>query len=108
MSRGCWRGQRMGNTLVLQKRSESVAHALVRAASAFVPTHVTSSEYKGRDKSRPGTHECVRHKALLVLCLAFSANAQRFVVLGDRTGEAQPGIYEAVWREMAAQKPEFI
>jgi hypothetical protein len=32
----------------------------------------------------------------------------RFVILGDRTGEAVPGIYEAVWREIAAAKPAFV
>ncbi len=32
----------------------------------------------------------------------------RFVILGDRTGEAVPGIYEAVWREIAAAKPDFV
>ena len=42
----------------------------------------------------------------LVFCLA--AEAQRFVILGDRTGSVQPGVYEQVWREIAAQKPEFV
>jgi Icc protein len=32
----------------------------------------------------------------------------RFVILGDRTGETVPGIYEAVWREIAAAKPDFV
>ncbi len=32
----------------------------------------------------------------------------RFVVLGDRTGETVPGIYEAVWKEIAATKPAFV
>jgi hypothetical protein len=27
----------------------------------------------------------------------------RFVILGDRTGEAQLGVYEQVWREVAAE-----
>ncbi len=31
-----------------------------------------------------------------------------FVILGDRTGEAQPGIYERVWREAAAENPAFV
>jgi predicted phosphodiesterase len=30
------------------------------------------------------------------------------VILGDRTGEAQPGVYDQVWREIAAWKPEFV
>src|SRR4051794_16241437 len=42
---------------------------------------------------------------LLIFCAA--APGQRFVILGDRTGEAQPGVYEQVWRGSAAEKPEF-
>jgi len=40
--------------------------------------------------------------------LVFTASAQRFIILGDRTGEAQPGVYEAIWRAIAAEKPEFV
>lgn len=29
----------------------------------------------------------------------------RFVLLGDRTGEAQPGIYEQVWKQIASERP---
>jgi hypothetical protein len=32
----------------------------------------------------------------------------RFVILGDRTGETVPGIYEAVWHEIEAVKPAFV
>ena len=32
----------------------------------------------------------------------------RFVILGDRTGEAAPGIYEQVWKRIAAEKPAFV
>jgi len=32
----------------------------------------------------------------------------RFAILGDRTGEAQPGVYEQVWRETASEKPAFV
>jgi UDP-2,3-diacylglucosamine pyrophosphatase LpxH len=31
-----------------------------------------------------------------------------FVILGDRTGEAQPGVYERIWRETAAENPAFV
>jgi predicted phosphodiesterase len=31
-----------------------------------------------------------------------------FVLLGDRTGEAQPGIWEQVWKQVAAEKPAFV
>jgi hypothetical protein len=32
----------------------------------------------------------------------------RFAILGDRTGEAQPGVYEQVWKEVAAEAPAFV
>lgn len=35
-------------------------------------------------------------------------SAFHFVLLGDRTGEAQPGIWDQVWKQAAAAKPEFI
>ena len=47
-------------------------------------------------------------RALFLLLIAVCAYAQRFVILGDRTGGAEPGVYETVWREIAAQRPEFV
>jgi len=32
----------------------------------------------------------------------------RFAILGDRTGEAQTGVYEQVWKEVAAEGPAFV
>lgn len=32
----------------------------------------------------------------------------RFVILGDRMGEVVAGRYEAVWKEIAAEKPAFV
>jgi 3',5'-cyclic-AMP phosphodiesterase len=32
----------------------------------------------------------------------------RFAILGDRTGEPQPGVYEQVWKEVAAENPAFV
>jgi Icc protein len=32
----------------------------------------------------------------------------RFVLLGDRTGEVQPGVWEQVWKQAAAEKPAFV
>lgn len=51
--------------------------------------------------------------AVLPLFLAKSAAAPqpesfRFVILGDRTGEAQPGVYEQIWKEAAAEDPAFV
>jgi 3',5'-cyclic AMP phosphodiesterase CpdA len=31
----------------------------------------------------------------------------RFAILGDRTGDPQPGVYEQVWKEVAAEHPAF-
>jgi len=49
---------------------------------------------------------------LLALLVALTAPARpdtfRFVVLGDRTGETQAGVYEQAWREAAADNPAFV
>src|SRR5580704_11302226 len=37
-----------------------------------------------------------------------SGNDFRFSILGDRTGDAQPGIYEQVWRDLNALHPDFV
>jgi Icc protein len=31
-----------------------------------------------------------------------------FVLLGDRTGDARPGVYERIWRELAVAQPAFV
>jgi predicted phosphodiesterase len=51
--------------------------------------------------------------ALAAVCGAWQADGPRaepfrFVILGDRTGEAQPGVYEAAWRDAATENPAFI
>jgi hypothetical protein len=35
-------------------------------------------------------------------------NDFRFCILGDRTGDAQPGVYERVWSEIHTQHPGFV
>ena len=47
--------------------------------------------------------------AVALIALA-SAPAQtlRFAILGDRTGETEPGVYQQIWREIAAQNPAFV
>ena len=37
-----------------------------------------------------------------------AASSFRFAILGDRTGEAQRGVYEQVWEELAAENPAFV
>jgi len=53
-----------------------------------------------------------RHSLFLVLgslCPAsLFAQDFRFVLLGDRTGEAQAGVYEQVWKQIASEKPAFV
>jgi 3',5'-cyclic-AMP phosphodiesterase len=47
--------------------------------------------------------------AVAALIAAFPGDRDtfRFAILGDRTGGAQPGAYEQVWREAAADHPAF-
>src|ERR1700693_5335380 len=56
-----------------------------------------------------------RVAVLALACLAWWALADgdqagsfQFVILGDRTGEARPGVYEQAWRELAVQTPAFV
>jgi 3',5'-cyclic-AMP phosphodiesterase len=35
-------------------------------------------------------------------------NDFRFCILGDRTGDAQPGVYERVWKEIDALRPDLV
>ena len=46
----------------------------------------------------------------LLLCIrgAPAPDSFRFVILGDRTGDVQRGVYEQVWKEMAAEGPAFV
>ena len=55
-----------------------------------------------------GTVTRVRRACSFLILWAAAAHAQRFVILGDRTGSVQPGVYEQVWRETAAEKPAFV
>jgi 3',5'-cyclic-AMP phosphodiesterase len=50
----------------------------------------------------------LRWLAMLWVALAPASDTFHFVVIGDRTGEAQPGIYERVWQEAAAEDPAFV
>lgn len=45
---------------------------------------------------------------LLFVITAPAADSFRFVILGDRTGEARPGVWQQVWRETAAEHPAFV
>jgi Icc protein len=45
---------------------------------------------------------------LAALFGAPQAGSFRFVIIGDRTGEAQQGVFEEVWHEAAAERPAFV
>jgi 3',5'-cyclic-AMP phosphodiesterase len=45
---------------------------------------------------------------LALLLAAAPSDSFRFVLLGDRTGEAQPGVYEHVWQQLAKEHPAFV
>jgi Icc protein len=56
---------------------------------------------------------CVFGAAVISIVLAAAGAGAgsgdfRFVILGDRTGEAQPGIYEQIWREVDAWRPDLV
>jgi Icc protein len=44
----------------------------------------------------------------LALAWGDPANDFRFCILGDRTGNAQSGVYERVWHELDALHPDFV
>lgn len=48
--------------------------------------------------------------AIALVCFFASAaeDGFRFVILGDRTGNAQPGVYEHVWREIDEWRPSMV
>src|SRR5947209_4291368 len=46
--------------------------------------------------------------AALVLLRAAPPGDFHFAIVGDRTGEAEPGVWDRVWREVAASNPAFV
>lgn len=45
--------------------------------------------------------------SLLLTAAAPQSSSFRFVVIGDRTGETQPGVYERVWKEAETEHAAF-
>jgi 3',5'-cyclic-AMP phosphodiesterase len=43
-----------------------------------------------------------------LLFAAAQPDSFRFVIIGDRTGETQPGAYEEAWKEAAGEHPAFV
>jgi len=47
-----------------------------------------------------------------IVCIGARSETQpnnfRFSILGDRTGETQPGVYEQVWQELNSFHPDFV
>ena len=46
--------------------------------------------------------------AIVLLSYAAEPAGFRFVILGDRTGEAVPGVYREIWRELDRDHPDFV
>jgi Icc protein len=46
--------------------------------------------------------------ALLAVPAIAAPESFRFVILGDRTGETQLGVYEQVWKQLDAENPAFV
>ena len=46
--------------------------------------------------------------AMAVLAQNSAPAPFHFVLLGDRTGEPQPGIWERVWKDIASENPAFV
>jgi Icc protein len=46
----------------------------------------------------------------VAICIAIAQTPQSFrlVLLGDRTGETVPGIYDQIWKELTAEKPSIV
>ena len=44
----------------------------------------------------------------LAILPAAPPDSFRFAILGDRTGEAQPGVYQQICKEAAAENPAFV
>lgn len=47
-------------------------------------------------------------RLLLLLAALCPAADFHFVILGDRTGETQPGIYEQIWKNTMEENPAFV
>jgi predicted phosphodiesterase len=45
---------------------------------------------------------------LAAIAQTAAPSAFHFILLGDRTGSVQPGVWEQVWKQAAADKPAFV
>ena len=66
-----------------------------------------SSEPRARRHLAPALAGAVA-ATLISIAAAQQPDSFHFVILGDRTGETQPGVYQRVWRETAADNPAFV
>ena len=53
---------------------------------------------------------CVLTLLALLTAIVSAADpaAFRFAILGDRTGDAQAGVFEQVWKEVDGERPSFV
>jgi Icc protein len=56
----------------------------------------------------PCGHGSVAFFLFAFAALLPAADSFHFVILGDRTGETQPGVYESVWTEATREDPAFV
>src|SRR5437763_11667259 len=63
----------------------------------------------GRLKAAAARIACPTALVIAMAAAAFGADSRfRFAILGDRTGEAQPGVYEQIWKQASAEDPAFV
>jgi len=62
--------------------------------------------------SRRSLRICIFVATICGIAGGYAATARgrpfRFVILGDRTGETRPGVYEQIWREADSEGPHFV
>src|SRR5882724_3853319 len=45
---------------------------------------------------------------LAVASVALAQSPMRIAILGDRTGETQGNVYADIWKEVKAERPDFV
>ena len=62
----------------------------------------------GRNPARAAAVIAACAAFLLIRVSAEPPSDFRFCILGDRTGAAQPGVYERAWKYVASERPNFV
>jgi Icc protein len=72
------------------------------------PPHIFSTEIRIRSVLKNGHGGVAACLLFAFAALLPAADSFHFVLLGDRTGETQPGVYERVWAEATRGDPAFV